>query len=65
MMDAAQEVKEMSVPASIGMKQFELMMKADREYKKMIEDGILVKSERQVASSMEMSSMYFSYPQKN
>jgi hypothetical protein len=64
-MDIAQKVQELNAPESAGMEQYELMIKTDREYKKMIKDGILLKPERQVASSMEISSIYLSCPQKH
>jgi hypothetical protein len=42
-----------------SMMQMDIMEKADMTYKDLVARGVLQKTERQVASCMEMSAMYF------
>jgi hypothetical protein len=63
-MSVVQKIQELKAPVEeSSMEQIGLMIKADREYKKLLAARILVKPERQVASSLEMSTGCFNYNQ--
>ena len=59
LMNIEQKIKELESPyKENSMKQIELMLKTDSEYKTLIESEILTRPERKVASCMELSMIY-------